>query len=584
VKETLESIESEILTERGLQREQLEKQWKQPLAERVNAGRALGFLRIDSIDYTKKLIHFVPPVEDFAFLKEGQRVRISQNVPEEDCFIGEFQGLTDEGLTVYCKACDSLDFENKTGWTIDEDWIDISDFYLRALQSLAEEPHGREHVFPVLFEEQEASIDAEIYDEVYDELDEVEGRVTPNESQKDAVATALAASPMHLIQGPPGTGKTQTLASLVEKLVEKGHRVLVTGFTHRSIHQALGKIVKLLGDQCPVVKIGGVKTENLPFPCFDSLEKSGLDTHMGAYVIGATPFALYSKRLQSAHFDSAVIDETSQLNLPASIMVMMKSDRWFFFGDDKQLPPVSLVHQDDPALASVFSRLKKQTEYSTLDITYRMNEQLTRWPSENFYNGDLEPFFPKNELSLKSPPNQHREVFDPKQSLVSVKFSNEGSKSYNDDEADFTVALIEELLRCGLEPEEIGVIAPFRAQASRIRTLLRNVHVLSHSELNRSITVDTVDRFQGQEREVILYSFTASDTDFIRKIHRFFFNSSRLNVAVTRAKTKVILLYSQGLLDYAESYSGYSEDVRLFLSLIQNSHPITPLSDGEALS
>ena len=301
-------------------------------------------------------------------------------------------------------------------------------------------------------------------------------------------------------------------------------------------------------------------------------------------MIGATPFALYTNRLKAAHFDSAVIDETSQLTLPAAIMVMMKSDRWFFFGDDKQLAPVSLLHKNDPASASIFARLKQQTEFNTLNTTYRMNQQLTHWPSEMFYFGELESFFPNNKLHLKSSPSNYQEILTPAHSLVSVKLPYSDAKSFNDEEADLTAALIEELLGCGIPPEEIGVVTPFRAQASRIRTLLRNVIAPPHKALHLSITVDTVDRFQGQEREIMLYSFTASDPSFLRKIKSFFFNQARLNVAITRARTKLILLYSQGLLDFTENSSNSTESTELFLSLLHQAQSVSLPADGQTIS
>ncbi len=577
--ETLRALEAEIIQERDLQLKQMLKQWGLPLSDRVSAGRALGNLKIDAIDYKLKLIYFIPPAEDYAYFKELESVRISQNSPDSHFFAGNFIGLTDKGLTVKCSACDQLDFDKKTGWSLDEDLIDISSFYLEGLNALAEEAHGRDNVYPVLFDERQATIDAETYEQIFDELDQ---SLSPmNEPQKDAVATALAASPIHLIQGPPGTGKTETLAHLVERLIDKGHRILISGFTHRSIHQALIKIHKLVGNSCPVVKIGApVMYEPLPFPVFDTLEESELDMHSGPYVIGATPFALFTKRMSKAHFDSAVVDETSQLTLPAAILVMMRSDRWFFFGDDKQLPPVRIQRADADKSASVFARLKNQTDYSTLNITYRMNQQLTNWPSENFYSGELESFYPDQKFSTKaeSERKMYREILSSSQSLVSIKVANSDSRSRNDDEAVLVAGIIEELMHLGQEPEGVGVVSPFRAQASRIRTLLRSVISPVHQRLERSITVDTVDRFQGQERELILYTFTASDSQFIRRLVSFLLDSARINVAVTRARTKVILIYSDGLLDYVQR-NKYSDECALFLSLLDESYTVSMSAD-----
>ncbi len=556
------------------------RQWEKPLEERVQSGRALGGLKINAIDTQEKLIHFVVPREDFAFFTEQQQLRLSQNDPVGNYFPVNFFGLTPKGLTVSCNATSDLVFEGRAAdWCLDEDLVDVSPYYLKAIQALGDEAHGRDNVFPTLFGEVDSNIHGETYDEAMDFLESNE--VGLNESQIDAVATALAASPFHLVQGPPGTGKTMTLARLVERLVAEGHRVLVSGFTHRSIHQALQKIQQTIArnhPDCPVVKISAPVGDGLPFPVFEDLVSSNLANHDGPYVIGATPFALFTGRLETACFDSAVLDETSQLTVPAAIMAMMRSDRWFFFGDHQQLPPVSLVHRDDPTAASIFSHLTRQLTPTTLSTTYRLNEPLCHWPSEQFYSGHLRSAVPDGRLAFrKQPTARYAEILSPEHSLVHVPVDFPDAKSRNDEEADICADLILALLESGIRHEEIGVVTPFRAQASRIRTLLKGVRFSAFPETERLITVDTVERFQGQEREVILYSFAASDLDFLslEPIQNFLFQPERLNVAVTRARTKVILLHSPELLALAEESSFYDESAAVFKSLVDYAHTCT---------
>jgi len=569
VKEELDQLADEVREERRLASEHMHRIWERPLPERVDSGRALSQLEIADIDPNKRLIHFVPPREDFAFFSEQQRLRLSQNDPTGCYFTVTFLGLTNKGLSAYCSQCADLAFTTKTAWVLDEELVDVSEFYLKAITALGSEAHGRDKVFPVLFGKADPEIDAEVYD---DALDALEGGDTKlDETQIDAVAVALASSPFHLIQGPPGTGKTFTLARLVERLVLENHRVLVTGFTHRSIHNALRKIHQVLDGLCPVVKISQpVSEEDLPFEVFPNLVKSGLDRSDGPYVIGATPFALFSKKLNAAHFDSAVIDETSQMTVPSAIMVMMRSDRWFFFGDHQQLPPVSMLHQENPAEASVFARLVHHKEPTLLNTTYRLNAPLTHWPSEKFYYGDLRSAVPHHRLALKEIPERYTKLLEPASSLVRMVIESPGSRSRNDEEADHVAQIIHELLVRGMAPEEIGVVTPFRAQASRIRTLLQGDRFSSRfPNVWKSITVDTVERFQGQEREVILYSFTSADVAFIRKLGNFLFQPTRLNVAVTRARTKVIILHSPDLADYAVQNDQVSEAAAVFNSLLQ---------------
>ena len=569
MKNVLDQLADEVREERRLHEEMMRKIWLKPLSERVEAARALSRLTIDSIDQQKRLIHFVSPRDDFAFFTEYQALRLSQNDPTGDFFRVTFHGLTQHGLTVHCSQCGDLAFSNKTGWSLDEDMIDVSHFYLKGIEALANEAHGRDNVFPVLFGEVESGLDQGVYDEVMDSLEQFDSGM--DSAQIDAVAEALASDPFHLIQGPPGTGKTFTLARLVEQLAGEGHRVLVTGFTHRSIHNALSKIRQLLDAKFPVVKISRIMpTEDASVSVYENLGKSGLDRHSGAYVIGATPFALFSSRLDTVHFDSAVLDETSQLTLPAAILAMMRSDRWFFFGDHRQLPPVSLLHQTNPAEASVFARLTHQKAPTTMNTTYRLNKPLCLWPSEQFYQGELVSANPGHRLALKQPPQTYRQLLAPDPSLVRMEITSSSAKSRNDEEADHAAEIILSLLDSGIPPEEIGVVTPFRAQASCIRTLLRGVRFSARfPDVWKKIVVDTVDRFQGQEREIILYSFASSDHSFLRKLGDFLYQPARLNVAATRARTKVILLHSPELRKYAEAQSYGNEPAEVFLSLLQ---------------
>lgn len=571
----IDELKQEILLETQMQEHALEKQLRKPLGERVDAGRALAGLKISHVDSKRKLIHFKEPREDFAFFQVQQKLRLSQNAPETNYVSVTFHGLTKDGLSVGFAGGSELDFSVMDGWSLDEDFIDLSHFYLEGIKQLMNSEHGRDHVFPALFDPQDNLVNAEEYSDTMDALDEEDSEL--NDPQREAVATALASSPMYLIQGPPGTGKTQTLAKLVEQLVLRGHRVLVSSFTHRAIHNALSKVTELLGDSCPVCKISqALPSDNLPFEIFPTLSESRLDNHDGPFVIGATPFAVFSKnRMQEMRFDSAVIDETSQLNIPSAILLMLKSDRWFFFGDDKQLPPVSMIHKDRASDASVFKRLNQQKSSTLLSITYRMNQKLTEWSSEQFYHGQLSSHFAQNRLHLKQYPQYYQQVIEPSKPLVSWEIENEDSRSKNDNEADITVGFVDQLIRSGVEPRQIGIVTPFRAQASLMRTLLKNLGDRSGiAHLEKLITVDTVDRFQGQEREVILYSFTASEKSFLDKIKSFILQPERLNVAVTRARTKVILVYSTGFIQFLESFSGYSEAADLFLSLLEHSENV----------
>ncbi|MES2923037.1 MAG: AAA domain-containing protein [Verrucomicrobiota bacterium] len=543
--------------------ENARSRWEKPLTERIAAGRALGGLRISETETVRHrtLVHFHPSQEDTALFHEEDRVRMSLNDPDGPDFIAAtFLGLTEKGLSVAVPH--DAEMPTREGWSLDEDHFDLSDFYLRALDELATTAHGREVVLPALLGDGGDEIDLETYDGFADSPSGMD------DSQTDALAMCLAAERYHLVQGPPGTGKTHVLAGLVKALVDQGQRVLITAFTHRAIHHALRRSMALV--DCPVFKVSDPfpnDTEGIEFK--GSFADTGLLDHPGPYVIGATPFALFSGRASEARFDVAVIDETSQMRVEAAIMPMLRSQRWFFFGDQQQLPPVVQRPVLDAARDSVFARLSKNGSHTMLKTTYRLNAPLTCWPSENFYQGNLVAAHPNagHRFVLKSPPARP-ELLGPEPSMVRLEIPHVGNRAYSDEEADEVAVLIEEMLDGGLSPREIGVVVPFRAQAARIRSLLRFKRFEKWPDI-RKLTVDTVERFQGQEREAMIVSFVVSDDDFMNRLGTFLTYPQRLNVAVTRARTKVVLVHSERLRKWLEANAAHDEQAAVALSLLE---------------
>lgn len=540
------------------------KQWEKPLPERVLSGRAIGWLRISSVEIVRKtkLVHFHPSAEDMAIFREGDKVRMSLNDPDGGDFIeAMFLGLTEKGLSVTIPMARDLQIQD--GWTLDETMIDLSDFYLKALDEMATTSHGRDVVLPALLNGVGDAVDFEAHADFSDALEDS----GLDDSQTDGVAMCLAAQRFHLVQGPPGTGKTQTLVRLIKELVGQGQRVLLTSFTHRAIHHALRKVGSTV--DCPVYKVSDPfpnDAEGIEFR--DRFADTGLLDHGGPYVIGATPFALFSKRAGEARFDVAVIDETSQMRVEAAIMPMLRAQRWFFFGDRQQLPPVVQRPVADAADDSVFANLAKHGAYTMLKTTYRMNDPLTHWPSENFYQGELIAARANggHRFHLKSAPARIA-VLGPEPAMVRVEVDHEGCRVSSPEEADETAALIEEMLEGGLPPAEIGVVVPFRAQAARVRKLLRFERFAKWPEIAR-ITVDTVERFQGQEREAMIVSFVVSEEIFMDRLASFLTYPQRLNVAVTRARTKVVLIHSKRFHAWLVRNAAHDENAAVALSLL----------------
>jgi len=391
-----------------------------------------------------------------------------------------------------------------------------------------------------------------------------------NESQVEAVAMSYATDLLHLIQGPPGTGKTLMLAHLARLLVGDGRRVFVTALTHHAIHNALNKIPQV-DDDIPVCKIGEERLAgDLQVPNFDQFSFSKFGEINGGYVIGATPFALQSSRLANVEFDVVLFDEASQIKLPLAIMGMLAGIKYSFIGDENQLPPVVAFSTEEAAQTSIFAYLAGRGNETMLNITYRLNDILTDWPNRTFYRNELrssdEAAARRLNLSPEATPWDF--VLAPESPAVFLDLCHQNTTIRSRIEAEVVVELILSLLMREVLPEEIGVVVPYRAQSRLIRSLLRRN--LMDDEITQKLVVDTVERMQGQERDVVLVSFATASPKFAAQVADFLFQPQRLNVAVTRPRTKLILVGSYHMLDADQYDPNQTETLDLLRDLIDS--------------
>jgi DNA replication ATP-dependent helicase Dna2 len=396
-----------------------------------------------------------------------------------------------------------------------------------------------------------------------------------NDTQCEALAQSYATNLAYLIQGPPGTGKTVVLARLVQLLAEDGERVLVTAFTHRAINNALNKLAELdrrmdtaplsfckIGRQARADDLDGVEN-------YETFELSPLTELSGAYAIGATPFATRTRRLSGVEFDTVIFDEASQITLPLAVMGMLAAKRFIFIGDQKQLPPVLTTRQSGGAFRdSVFGVLVDRGFDTMLDETYRMNAELTAWPSQQFYDSGLRSSssVAGRRIVYPQPPARFSDILDPAEPKVFVDLKHRNATTRSHAEASLIADLITTLLEAGFPASQIGVVAPYRAQGREIRNLLRKV--VPEGSVRRQIVTDTVERMQGQERDLVVLSLTTSNPAFAAGLAEFFFQPERLNVAITRPRSKLIILGSGYLLTTAPDNLKYQLLVEQLQDLI----------------
>jgi ATP-dependent RNA/DNA helicase IGHMBP2 len=273
-----------------------------------------------------------------------------------------------------------------------------------------------------------------------------------------------------------------------------------------------------------------------------------------AQVILATLTGLESRALEGRTFDLAVVDEATQSVEPAVYLALLRADRAVLAGDHKQLPPTVLSSDAQALSRSLFERLAaaRPEAMATLAEQHRMNEQIMRYPSDALYEG-----------KLRAHPSVARHAIDEKPLLLidtagrgfDDETPEDSESKLNPGEAELAAAEARKLLAAGLRAQDVAVIAPYDAQVQKIRQLLADVPELE---------IDTVDGFQGREKEAVIVSHVRSNAEgelgFVADIRR-------VNVAITRARKKLIVIgdgatvarhpFFAGFVRYAESIGAW---------------------------
>jgi len=382
-----------------------------------------------------------------------------------------------------------------------------------------------------------------------------------NDSQNKAIENAISSNRFHLIQGPPGTGKTETIAHLAKTYAEQGKKIFISGPTHAAINNSLNAISRQVQDASKVVKIGQkyqaselskneniTKRERLPWANYmvdKYLSQQGI-------IIGGTAFCMCypaSKRLNNWEFDVAIIDEAAQMSIPLAIAVMSKSSQFIFVGDHKQLAPIIPKNTGNILFdGSVFEKLINlyPTNSSLLNISYRLNEHLIRIPNQLFYSNELVSSPIKKIDATRYKSTDYSDILNSKDSIVLYlhkEFDALGRSVY---EAQIVAALIKDLISNDIQINEIAVLTPYRAQ---VREVKKQVKKLIESFPIKDLFVDTVDRMQGQEKKYIIYTMSNSHPLQSKRRLDFFYSPNRLNVAITRAINKCIVIANYKVFD-----------------------------------
>jgi DNA replication ATP-dependent helicase Dna2 len=373
-------------------------------------------------------------------------------------------------------------------------------------------------------------------------------------TQREAFVGAVAARELALIQGPPGTGKTRVAAAVVMEAMRHGEKVLVSALTHRAINNVLLAVQALGGPHGGrrIFKIG--KPRQAP-----ELDAVGIQSSFRlrpnpagpkqGFVVGATAFGAAKLRRYLGSFDLIILDEAGQVPIPHAIAALAGATRAVVVGDHRQLGPVIAGGtSDDPLERSIFSLFAEHhaDAIHLLRETWRMNRAICDFPSRTFYAGRLRPHpsAAERRLHLRTG-GRFRAILDPSRPSVWVTVPHLARRNHSPEEARVVALLISELIRHhAIHAADIAVVSPFRAHAGAVQQALARALPEAGGALIDDLVVDTAERIQGQEREIIFYTFGSSDRDYLARNARFLFEPGRLNVALTRARTKRIIVGS----------------------------------------
>jgi DNA replication ATP-dependent helicase Dna2 len=370
-----------------------------------------------------------------------------------------------------------------------------------------------------------------------------------NKKQNEIVSAAIAADNYYLIQGPPGTGKTSyAMRAIVEHYYENTNgNILLTAYTNRAVDQ-ICNVLKERTDY-DFIRLGSkessVHTDVLLSKMSEIYTKEDLESKFTDVRIVVTTVAsalTHPELFELKEFEIAVVDEAAQILEPYIVNILHRAEKTIFIGDEKQLPAIvtqdsiSCLVQDEllneieltDLSHSYFQRMVMNAKkrgwnhsYGMLTHQGRMNEKVMQLANKLFYGDELQ-LIDGLELSEW-------------EELEYYNSESEFEPFVNIDEARYVVDTIEKLKSDETTRNmSIGVISPFRSQCALIKNMIDDKY-------SKMIDVDTVERFQGSERDVIIISFAVNSDDHLQNMQSNVIIDDKeidrkLNVAVTRAK------------------------------------------------
>lgn len=382
--------------------------------------------------------------------------------------------------------------------------------------------------------------------------------VQPGETLVDACTLRSLAldDSLLFIQGPPGSGKTYTSARVILALINAGKRIGVSSNSHKAINNLLLKVEQLAREH-KIIFSGAKKVSARDPESFlhgDVIQDlvDNEDLEMGGWdLIGGTAY-LFARPDMAEAVDYLFVDEAGQVSLGNMLAMAGATRNIVLVGDQMQLAqPIQGAHPGASGLSALDYFLQGEATIAPekgilLDTSWRMHPEICSFISEAVYDGRLQahPDCARQQLLLEGATHHALK----RQGISVVEMTHEGCSQSNEEEAVATRDLIDALIGIQFVDREgktgtiglqnILVVAPYNAQVNLLRARLPD-----------GARVGTVDKFQGQEAEVVIVSLTTSSPEDLPRHVDFFYSKNRLNVAISRARTLAIVLMNPRLLE-----------------------------------
>jgi predicted RecB family nuclease len=371
--------------------------------------------------------------------------------------------------------------------------------------------------------------------------------MTENPSIENAVNMRNSVLP---IQGPPGTGKSHTAAMMIVSLIKAGKKIGISALSHKVITSLLEKVNKAASKEnikTKIIQKVGDLTNRKNVDWIETKDNDVIDYIRKGYNIAAGTSFMWSREDLFEAVDFLFVDEAGQLSLIDTLALSHAGNNLILMGDPQQLKqPQKGSHPEGTEVSALEHILQEHKTISAnegvfLGTTWRMHPAINGYVSELFYD---------NRLHSKPETANQKLEGNTKYQLPGLYVEpvvHEGNQNSSEDEAEKAVSIVNELLNndvlwidCDkqthkLQKDHIKIIAPYNAQVELLQQLLPGIQI------------GTVDKFQGQEAPVIIFSMATSTPEDAPRGMEFLYSLNRLNVAVSRARAVFILVASPAL-------------------------------------